>query len=72
MSDVATKMCWENRQHPNVVQLFQTLLKQEDLWVKLDRYGMMRPTQGIAFRSERDDGSVVLEDKPEWRSKSNW
>jgi hypothetical protein len=65
-------MCWENRQHPNVVKLFQTLLKQEDLWVKYDRYGMMRPTKGIVFKSSNDDGSVILEDKPEWRSKPNW
>jgi hypothetical protein len=72
MSDVATKMCWENRQHPNVIKLFQTLLKQEDLWVKFDRYGMMRPTKGIAFKTNHDDGSVTIEDKPEWRSKSNW
>jgi hypothetical protein len=73
MSDVATKMCWENRQHPNIVKLFQILLKQEDLWVKYDRYGMMRPTKGIAFKNnDDDDGSVVLEDRPEWRSKPNW
>ncbi len=71
MSDVMTKMCWENRQHPNVVKLFQTL-KREDLWVKFDRYGMMRPTKGIAFKSNNGDGSVIFEDRPEWRSKPNW
>lgn len=72
MSDVVTKMCWENRQHPNVVKLFQILLKQDDLWVKFDRYGMMRPTKGIAFKKDDSDGSMTLEDRPEWQSKPNW
>lgn len=65
-------MCWENRQHPNIVKLFQLVLKRDDLWVKFDRYGMMRPTKGIAFKNDNGDGSVTLEDKPEWRSKPNW
>ena len=72
MSDVVTKMCWENRQHPNVVKLFQIVLKQEDLWVKFDRYGMMRPTKGIQFKSNDNNQSIVIEDRPQWRSKSNW
>lgn len=69
-ADVSLKMSWENRQHPNVVRLFQILLEREDLWVKFDRYGMMRPTQGIPMKS--DDGSMVLVNRPEWQSKSNW
>jgi hypothetical protein len=72
MADVDTKMCWENRQHPNIVKLFQILLERDDLWVKYDRYGMMRPTKGIAFKKDHGDGSVILEDRPEWRSKPNW
>ncbi|CAF3887190.1 unnamed protein product [Rotaria sp. Silwood2] len=72
MSDVAIKMCWENRQHPNIVRLFQIILKQDDLWVRYDRYGMMRPTKGIAFKQNDNDGSVIFEDKSEWRSKPNW
>ena len=72
MSDVVTKMCWENRQHPNVVKLFQIVLKQEDLWVKFDRYGMMRPTKEIQFKSNDNNQSIVIEDRPQWRSKSNW
>lgn len=72
MSDVATKMCWENRQHPNVVRLFQMILKQNDLWVKYDRYGMMRPTKDIAFKQNDSDGSVIFEDRPAWKSKPNW
>jgi hypothetical protein len=72
MADVTTKMCWENRQHPNIVKLFQILLKRDDLWVKFDRYGMMRPTKGIAFKKDNGDESVVLEDRPGWLSKSNW
>ena len=72
MADVSTKMCWENRQHPNVVRLFQMLLQRDDLWVKFDRYGMMRPTKGISVKGSSGDGSVVLMDKPEWQSKSNW
>ncbi|CAF1284528.1 unnamed protein product [Rotaria magnacalcarata] len=72
MADVATKMCWENRQHPNVVRLFQILLKQDELWVKFDRYGMMRPTKGIGFKQNETTGSIILEDRPEWKSKPNW
>ena len=71
MSDVATRMCWENRQHPNIVRLFQILLQQDDLWVKLDRYGFMRPTKGIPFKN-KDNNSITIEDRPEWRSKPNW
>ena len=33
---------------------------------------MMRPTKGIAFKSNNDDETVTIEDKPEWRSKPNW
>ncbi|CAF1414000.1 unnamed protein product [Adineta ricciae] len=71
MSDVATKMCWENRQHPNIVKLFQILLQQDDLWVKFDRYGFMRPTKDIPF-TNKDNNSITIEDRPEWRSKPNW
>ncbi|UJR29326.1 hypothetical protein I4U23_010538 [Adineta vaga] len=71
MSDVATKMCWQNRQHPNIVKLFQILLQRDDIWVKFDRYGMMRPTKGITFKNP-DDGSNTIEDRSEWRSKPNW
>ena len=67
------KMCWENRQHPNVVRLFQIILQREDLWVKFDRYGMMRPTKGIPMKQNKDDPeSIILVDRPQWQSKSNW
>jgi hypothetical protein len=72
MSDVSTKMCWENRQHPNVVRLFQLLLQRNDLWVKYDRYGMMRPTKGIAMKQNDSEQSLILVDRPEWQSQSNW
>jgi hypothetical protein len=38
------KLSWHNRFHPNVVKAFRLLLGQnEDLRVKTDRYGVMRP-----------------------------
>lgn len=70
MSDIVTKMCWENRQHPNVVALFQKILKEEHIWVSFDRYGMMRPTKGISFKNNTND--QIIEDRPQWKSKANW
>lgn len=73
MADVSLKMSWQNRQHPNVVRLFQLILGRDDLWVKFDRYGMMRPTKGIGFKMiENGVSQTVFQDRPAWQSKSNW
>jgi hypothetical protein len=39
---------------------------KNELWVNIDRYGVMRPTKNIKLK----DGGVV--DRPEWITKSNW
>eukprot|EP01112_Ceratiomyxa_fruticulosa_P021056 TRINITY_DN7331_c0_g2_i1.p1 TRINITY_DN7331_c0_g2~~TRINITY_DN7331_c0_g2_i1.p1 ORF type:complete len:347 (-),score=65.40 TRINITY_DN7331_c0_g2_i1:74-1114(-) len=68
--DVHLKQSWNNRQNPRIYSVFKNIWKRPDLWVKLDRYGVMRPTKNVPLRNE--EGQVVLTDKPEWQTKSNW
>lgn len=52
---------WRNRQDPRVYQVFRRLLGRRDLVVKLDRYGVMRPTV-LADGTERED----------WLTEQSW
>jgi len=41
------RRAWENRQNENVYKVFRTLMNKNNLWVSVDRYGMMRPTRSV-------------------------
>lgn len=56
---------WNNRQYPNVYKSFCAIFKQKNLWVKLDRYGFMRPTRGLI------SGNTTV-DKVVWETDRNW
>jgi len=60
-----TPSAWNNRQNPNIYKAFCTLFKQKDLWVKLDRFGFMRPTRQLI------SGNTTV-DKVEWETTHNW
>eukprot|EP01006_Ploeotia_vitrea_P009126 TRINITY_DN21474_c0_g1_i1.p1 TRINITY_DN21474_c0_g1~~TRINITY_DN21474_c0_g1_i1.p1 ORF type:complete len:392 (+),score=52.35 TRINITY_DN21474_c0_g1_i1:46-1221(+) len=69
------QMCWENRQNPRLVKVFQNILGDQKLWVSGDRYGILRPTKGIKFGNETDENGQTkdcLQDKPEWRTQDRW
>jgi hypothetical protein len=40
---------WRNRQNETVYKAFATILKTEQLWVSLDRWGLMRPTKHVPW-----------------------
>jgi len=73
-NNYATKHVWENRQNPKIYQVFRSLFEslvppaeeERFLQVKIDRFGIMRPTQNITLL----DGSVVSH--PEWQTKKSW
>jgi len=56
---------WNNRQNPNIYKSFCAIFKQKDLWVKLDRYGFMRPTRQLIS----GDNTV---DQIDWETSHNW
>jgi len=56
---------WNNRQNPNIYKAFCAIFKQKDLWVKLDRYGFMRPTRQLI------SGDKTV-DKIDWETSHNW
>jgi len=65
-ADCELPLSWENRQNPELCNIFTQILGRKDIWVNFDRYGVMRPTTGITLK----DGSTI--DKPEWKTKGNW
>jgi len=60
-------MACENRQNPNVYNVFKNALGQEALWVSIDRFGVLRPTKGILFPE-----SQKKIDKPTWKTVASW
>ena len=44
-TDVGLPESWNNRQNPKIHKLFSLILQREDLWVKFDRYGMVRTSK---------------------------
>ena len=57
----------DNRQNPNVYQVFRTLLGDEELIVNITRAGLMRPTKDVFFPSLNR-----TEDRKEWKTKPDW
>jgi len=66
------KWSWENRQSPNIYKLFTIILGRNDLWVKFDRYGHMRPTKQIPLKKARPYDPPAFIDKPEWLTGEQW
>jgi len=60
-----TPAAWNNRQNPNIYKAFSIIFKQKDLWVKLDRFGFMRPTRQLI------DGDKTV-DHRDWETSRNW
>lgn len=63
---------WENRQNPNIYKLFTIILNREDLWVKFDRYGLMRPTKNIRLKNTSATDSPKFISRPQWLTEENW
>jgi len=61
-----SQAAWNNRQLPSVHQAFQAIFNQRNLWVKMDRYGFMRPTRGLTA------SPTFKVDKVDWETERNW
>jgi hypothetical protein len=59
------------RQSEELYRAFTYILRRKKLWYTYDRYGLMRPTKGVAS-SKKGDGSYQLRDYPEWKTASNF
>jgi hypothetical protein len=46
---------WNNRTHPNVYQVFQSIFNTEKLWSSIDRWGIMRGTKNLAIKKSNSD-----------------
>lgn len=57
----------DNRQNPNIYQVFRTLLGEEELMTNVTRAGLMRPTKDIYFPSLNQ-----TEDRDQWKTVSEW
>jgi len=57
----------DNRQNPNIYEVFRTLLGENELIVNITRAGLMRPTKNIFFPSLNK-----TEDREEWKTVSEW
>lgn len=66
VNDCCLPQAWKNRQNPKIVEVFRTLLGCQEIYVKRDRFNIMRPTKNIKLA----DGSVVQRD--EWKTKNGW
>jgi len=56
---------FHNIQSPAMHEAYAKVFNQQNLWAKMDRYGVMRPTKGIISGEEKID-------KPDWKTESNW
>ncbi|CCI46534.1 unnamed protein product [Albugo candida] len=62
---------WRNRENPLVYQAFSKILQSTELWVSIDRYGVMRPAR---VRGRADINASMPEDafKDNWQTKKDW
>jgi Phytanoyl-CoA dioxygenase (PhyH) len=55
------------RTHPKIKEVFATIFGTDDLQTSIDRWGVMRGTVNIPTCQQDDNGTIVLQDHPEWR-----
>jgi ectoine hydroxylase-related dioxygenase (phytanoyl-CoA dioxygenase family) len=60
-----TPAAWKNRENENIYKAYGAILKQKDLWIKLDRFGFMRPTRQLI------SGNTTV-DRVDWETSRNW
>ncbi|ETW08606.1 hypothetical protein H310_01150 [Aphanomyces invadans] len=59
---------WRNRQNKVIYEVFSTLLEAEQLWVSIDRYGVMRPGKVAHELLQGVDDEANLN----WTTKHDW
>eukprot|EP01114_Cavostelium_apophysatum_P019571 TRINITY_DN6344_c0_g2_i1.p1 TRINITY_DN6344_c0_g2~~TRINITY_DN6344_c0_g2_i1.p1 ORF type:complete len:377 (-),score=68.61 TRINITY_DN6344_c0_g2_i1:256-1386(-) len=64
-------MAWNNRQNSRLYQVYSKLMNMNELWVSVDRWGIMRPTIGVPFKNA-ETGETERKDMPDWRSAELW
>lgn len=62
-----TPTAWANRLSPSLVAVFAELFQRDELLVKIDRYGLMRPT---LLRQEGAKEATVR--RKEWQTTGSW
>jgi len=73
---------WRNRQNPNLVKVFTKIMGKEQLWVSIDRFGLMRPTKNVPVGNldpveirnnvKDNDKNLPLQDFDEWKTVPLW
>jgi len=72
---------WRNRQNPNIYRAFSKIMGREELWVSMDRYGMMRPTKDIPVgklepvevrNQVKDIQNLPLKNFDKWKTAPLW
>jgi len=79
-SEAKGKMAWKNRENPKLYSVYKTLMGRDDLWVAVDRYGIMRPTkevpeeklENVRARVNTVGENLKRKDHPEWRTDASW
>eukprot|EP01102_Stenamoeba_stenopodia_P009164 TRINITY_DN2690_c0_g1_i1.p1 TRINITY_DN2690_c0_g1~~TRINITY_DN2690_c0_g1_i1.p1 ORF type:complete len:298 (+),score=60.44 TRINITY_DN2690_c0_g1_i1:74-895(+) len=66
-----SQAAWDVRQSPKLHRAFAALLGDEKMRVKLDRYGLMRPTKVRIPKADGSEGFDV-EEHPEWKTEEHW
>eukprot|EP01119_Soliformovum_irregulare_P023817 TRINITY_DN8400_c0_g1_i1.p1 TRINITY_DN8400_c0_g1~~TRINITY_DN8400_c0_g1_i1.p1 ORF type:complete len:373 (-),score=57.70 TRINITY_DN8400_c0_g1_i1:73-1191(-) len=77
---VKGELAWKNRQNPRLYEAFSAVMKRPDLWVAIDRFGVLRPTRDvpnnsmdpISCRMDVSSDAVEKSDHPEWKTQSAW
>jgi len=67
-----SQAAWNIRQHPSLYRAFVTVLENEKLKMKLDRYGLMRPTKVRVPKEGGSSGEFEVVDHPEWKTEERW
>jgi len=59
---------WKNRESPIIYEAFKNIMGTKNLWMSIDRYGVMRPTR-FCIKEQDQDNEIV---KEEYKTKENW
>jgi hypothetical protein len=60
------RRAFENRVNPVIYDVCKTLMNRDDLWIGIDRYGVIRPTTNVLLPDS------TRQDFPEYKTVSTW
>jgi len=77
----SSKQAWRNRQNPKLYRAFSTIMNTKELWVSIDRFGIMRPTENVPIgklkeekirKDVKDSNGLECKSMKDWKTVPLW